>query len=485
MKKLTLLAILAVAFTAMPAFASVQNVKVSGDIDSTFLHRANFDLGAAVIKTREQNVFLTQTRVRIDADLSDNVSSTVALINERAWNEDNLGTSADSTDIDLNLAYVTLREMLYSPLTVVLGRQAFHYGNSFIVDSAGTNNVAPADSGLSLIAKDLTKQTALDAIRLIFDYNPLKLELLYAKLDANTVASSGSEEELNRDDIDLLGFNSTYELGDKMNTQVEGYIFARINHGAKSSGAGSINNAVQKNDTLYVPGLRASTNPIEGLNVQGEFAWQRGTKVTPSGTLANDVQQREAYGAQVIANYQIPVLKENKPMAQYVYTWVSGDKNSGDAASAGQRSANRWTAWDPFLENQAGGKIYNVMFNLSNAHIHTASLQIDPIQDVTVKGSWTGLWTDRDVDCGGNSTTNIPLVACASTVVAPDAATYATVVQDGADALGHEFDIDTTYNYTEDVQIGASLGWFIPGEVFAPQNRDIATQAIVHANVNF
>ena len=82
---------------------------------------------------------------RADADLTDNVSTTIALINERAWGD----TTNVSTDIDLLLAYVTLREMLYSPLTVVVGKQAFHYGNSFIIDSAGANNAIPADSGLS------------------------------------------------------------------------------------------------------------------------------------------------------------------------------------------------------------------------------------------------------------------------------------------------------------------------------------------------
>ena len=88
---------------------------------------------------------------------------------------------AVGSDIDLHLAYVTLREMLYSPLTVVVGRQAFHYGNSFIVDAGGTNNSAPLDSGLNSVAEDLTKQTAQDAIRFIFDYEPLSVEFLVSK----------------------------------------------------------------------------------------------------------------------------------------------------------------------------------------------------------------------------------------------------------------------------------------------------------------
>src|SRR3989338_10636780 len=124
------------AFVAMPAAASVQNVKVGGSIDSTWLIRNNFDLGLNVIGDETQNLFITQTMLTIDADLTDNVSTTVHLINERAWNQKD--ATADDSDIDLHLAYVTLREMLYSPLTVVVGRQAFSYGNSFIVDAGGT-----------------------------------------------------------------------------------------------------------------------------------------------------------------------------------------------------------------------------------------------------------------------------------------------------------------------------------------------------------
>ena len=119
-KSILVAVVLMVALVAVPAFASVQNVKVSGSIDTTYLFRDNFDLGADVIGDEQQSLFITQTTLQVDADLTDQVSATVALINERAW--DQAEGTADDTDVDLNLAYVTLREMLYSPLTVVVGR---------------------------------------------------------------------------------------------------------------------------------------------------------------------------------------------------------------------------------------------------------------------------------------------------------------------------------------------------------------------------
>lgn len=487
MRKL-ILAIVAVAVVAMPAFASVQNIKVKGSIDNTFLHRDNFDFGLATSQDREQNLFITQTTVGIDADLSDNVSATVGLINERAWNEpDQVSGSINDSNTSVNLyqAYVTLRQMLYSPLTVVVGRQAFHYGNSFIMDSAGTNNSAANDTGLQNVAEDLTKATSLDAFRAILDYNPLTLEFLFAKVDANTLASTNTDE-LNNDDIDLFGANATWEIGDAMKTQVEGYLFARINHNAQT---GSTND-VHKSDTLYVPGLRASTNPVEGLNVQGEFAIQRGTKVEDSINSAEDVQNRDAYGFQFIANYQVPALQQYKPVAQYVYTYVSGDSNyvTGATESDGysfQSSSEKFTAWDPFFENQASGKIYNSLYNLTNAHIHEASLQVSPIEDVTLKGSWTGIWSDKETRCG-NTGGGTPQLCSVGSLVQPDGTTVSSLaINAGEDEVGNELDLEAVYNYTEDVQIGANVGMFLPGEIYQGINDSAAKQAIVHANVSF
>ena len=471
---------LLVAFVAMPAMASVQNVKISGSIDSTWLVRNNFDLGLNNIGDESQNLFITQAILQADADLTDNVSTTIALINERVWGDTaaNTSDSANSTDVDLLLAYVTLREMLYSPLTVVVGRQAFHYGNSFIVDSGGTNNAAPADSGL-VVAGDLTKQTVQDAFRFIFDYEPLSIEVLVSKVGSNTNTLAVDDQ----DDIDLYGVNAGYELGDSMNTQVEAYFFAKIDKLNPTVAAGEFS----KSDTVYVPGLRASTNPIEGLNVQLELAWQRGNRVATTGTI-RDNEQREAMGAQFISSYQVPVLEEYKPILGYVYTYVSGDTNPDERAVTGAgnnqgQAANRHTAWDPMYENQSGGTIYKTLFNLSNAHIHTLSAQVNPIEDVTTKVSWSNLRLDKELRTGQTFA-----------ILQPDGGgTAATGFKAGEDDLGNEIDVTATYDYTEDVQFGANLGWYIPGDLFSDATGGalgsradhVATQAIVHGNVNF
>ena len=482
-KSILLAVVLMVAFVAVPAFASVQNVKVSGSIDSTFLSRTNFDLGFDLDGDETQNLFITQTTLQVDADLTDQVSATVGLINERPWNTGS--ETGATTDIDLYLAYVTLREMLYSPLTVVVGRQEFSYGNSLVVDSGGTNNAAPGDSNLG-VAGDLTKQTVQDAVRLIFDYNPLTLEVLYSKLDSRTNVLANDA----RDDIDLYGVNSTYELGDDLNTQVEAYFFARIDKLALAGRGGTT-----KSDTVYVPGLRASADILDGLNVQGEVAWQRGNRVNTTSGAENDNQQREAMAAQIISNYQIPNdvlpdgLEEYKPSLQYVYTYVSGDSNPNDTATqgaAGTYTQNTWTAWDPMLENQGGRKIYNALFNLSNAHIHAVKLTANPMEDVTTSVTWTGLSLDKDIN-GGNRSFGL-LQPDGGGAIALGTSQYKVDEK----SLGYEIDVEAIYDYTEDVQIGATLGWFVPGDIFdvtpvafANELDNVASQAIIHGIVNF
>ena len=52
--------------------------------------------------------------------------------------------------------------------------------------------------------------------------------------------------------------------------------------------------------------------------------------------------------------------------------------------------------------------------------------------------------------------------------------------------LGNEFDANITYDYTEDVQFGLGLGWFVPGNAFdKDENRKTASQVIGSMKVTF
>ncbi len=475
MKKV--LAVLVMAILAsVPAFAAVQNVKVSGDIDSTYINRQHFNLGTKSLTSPsmeagliDQNEFITQTRLRIDADLSDNVSTTVGLINERDWNAES-GSGGQATEVDLYLAYVTLREMLYSPLTVTVGRQVFAYGNGLILGDGGVNNAATGPLGS--VAADLTKRTAYDGIKAVLDYKPLTLDLIYFRNNNNS--TPGGTYHAAGDNNDVYGVNANYQLGDAMSTVVEGYFFSRINRN---------NNAtVTESDTLYVPGLRVSTNPVQGLNTQAELAWQLGKLGTApdSSSGTDDNIRRQAFAAQFLANYSLPVYEQYKPVVNASYTYVSGDKN-GDVArpTVAANSREEYTAWDPLNEAQGSGTIYNTLFNLTNMQIFSAGISAKPVEDVTASFTWSGLWAAKRF-AGQNSLVFLQPDGSQGSPTATVVPATTTSKQ-----IGNEYDVNLNYAYTEDVTLGLSLGWFVPGNTFTGANDNTASQALAHVLVNF
>ena len=189
-RKLTLICALLglVALVAGPAYAEVQNIKVSGDITAMGVYREAYDLQKQLsdesdpdLDEEDQDSFLMSIlRLRIDADLTDNVGATVRLVNAREWDAvaETL-TNDNENDINVNLAYVTLKEMLYSPLTLVIGRQDLLYGTGLIIGPTALAH-DPSDS---IQYDDLVSHVSgYDAVRAILDYDPWTLDLLYAKI---------------------------------------------------------------------------------------------------------------------------------------------------------------------------------------------------------------------------------------------------------------------------------------------------------------
>lgn len=457
MRKLIVLALAVVmAASAAPAFASVQNVKIGGWTNNTFLHRAEFDLGNGSGGTDEQSLFINQTGLQVDADLTDQVYVTIALIGERGWGADG-GDEASSSEVDIYLAYVTLKEMLYSPLTLVVGRQTFSFGNGLVFDATGTNNTAPGDSGIASIAQDLTKQTSLDAIRAIFDYNPLTVTVFYSKLHQNTVAFSDVD-----DDVDLYGLNANYQLGDDMDSVVEAYFFKSRDKEDNDGLTGA------QTPYIKVTGVRASTNPIEGFNVQLEVAKQGGReRISDSPTPEH--RKRNAWAVQGIVNYQLPVLEEYKPVAQYIFTKTTGDTDTDLTDS----NHSDYTGWDPFFEAQGGGHIYNSLFDLTNSVIHSVYLTAEPMEDITTRLAVTGIFLERELKQDSIETR------------LPTGSSQVLAAKTDSSYIGKEINFDLTYDYTEDVTIGTSLGWFFAGSVFDNENNSTAKQALVSMNVAF
>ena len=241
------------ALIAVPAFAEVQNVKVSGDIDSKAISRNQYDFSngnsngnpqPGTTSYNDQDTwFMTTARIQIDADLTDNVSTSVRLLNERDWDVE----AAPTTEIAIDLASVKMKEMFYAPLTLTIGRQNIRLGTGLVVGDPDTNDTAVNNA---IIADDLSARKSFDAVKATLDYNPLTVDLIMAKINAGTIARATTVEGIRtKDDIDLYAINAAYKFN-QYNSEIEGYLITKIDQ--------SIGTAVPLKDQVNVYGIRGN-----------------------------------------------------------------------------------------------------------------------------------------------------------------------------------------------------------------------------------
>lgn len=466
-KRLT--AVLACAFVvsiACAAYAEVQNVRVSGDVIATGIVRNRLALtenttGLAQEYGKQISAFLSQVRLRIDSDLTDNVAATVRLLNERQWGAeaDTSNGKADNTEVDIDLAYLTLKEFLNSPTTVTVGRQQLKYGNGLVIADAtpvdpghdGTGATATRYLGNSI--DDLSLRTAFDAIKVVLNYDPLVIDLVGAKVDENAI-------EL-RDDVTLTGANVAFAIADGINS--EAYIWQR----QRQAIAG-------KDENLRTAGARIGLSQIENVYLGLESAFQFGDHIYSATTYPNDNaanagknRKVTAYAIQAIASVGLPGI-DFTPTLGASYTYLSGD----DWLS----TSDTYRGWDPMYEDQSGGTLYNKILGYSNAQIINLNGSIKPMEDVTLAVNyWHIMLNEPFASAGGPVTVNMNGVAGDPTY---------SMKTDKKD-LADEIDVLLTYDYTEDVQFALNTGAFLPGAAFDDANDDIATQVIGSMKVTF
>jgi hypothetical protein len=406
----------------------------------------------------------TIARLRVDSDLTDNVSATIRLINERTWNGDytsspyssqNIGLTNSVTNekhIDLDLAYVTMREFLYSPLTLMVGRQELHFGNDFIIGDPDTNMVSLISA---LPDSDLSARKAFDAIRATLDYNPLILDIVFAKVVENDV-------DLN-DDTTLYGLNAAYDINPS--NLLEIFYFGKY-RGSNATAATNVDagNATsfgdasiikQKADTVNTIGARLVNRSVKNLVIDAQSAFQFGTynpKFDPNARYvgAADLREtapRKAWAAEVIATYylsDIEKIAQYDPSISGVYVYLSG-------ADRDQVGKGFYNGWDPMYENQTLGSIINGIMGFSNAHLTGLTLRARPWEDVGVKVDCVAGWFDK----------RYPMNRLA---ILSGVSTAKQFLMGKEPFIGQEYDLTVTYDYTEDVQFSVLSGIFLPGK---------------------
>jgi len=454
MRLLTVICVAAIVVAfAVPALAETQNIKVSGDIKVAHIYQQDIDFDDSDVSddADNQNFFLQQVGLNVEADLTDNVSTYVRLIQERPWG-DNLCVSSKDTeafDVSLDEAYVTLKEMLYAPLTLKIGRQNIWLGKGLMVGNAGL--IAwDQQTNLPATADEMSDMTAFDAIRATLDYDPWTIDLIYSKIDENSNTTATPD---NYDDIDLYVANIGYDFT-KYDAEAEVYYICKWDRTNTSA------SDYDDSDDIHTVGLRGSLVPFDNMDVWAEGAFQFGNYKQTAAIVARD---REAYALNVGGDYTFTDVRWT-PLLGVEYTYLSGENqaNTGD-----------WTAWEPLYPGKFNTQILafreitkltaqdgtNPMTNNNSGATNLKELGvfagINPMTDITVDGRLSFQWFD-EVPRSGLS-----------------------------EDIGMELDGQLTYDYTEDVQFTVAAGMVWPGDYYTNGMDDTASQIVSAVSVDF
>ncbi|NQT32058.1 MAG: alginate export family protein [Candidatus Omnitrophica bacterium] len=470
------------AFTTV-AYAETQSIKISGDITQRAFARGHYQLDTKGgtddgfgISTRSDDwdTFLQSTaEIQIDADLTDNVSGVIRLVNQRVWGENlqvttnvtaesGLGkNSADDFSVVADLAYIELKEFLYSPLTLRIGRQDLWFGRGMIVGNSLQN---PTDS---LYAPEYTAINSFDAIRATFDWDPWTLDVVVAKIQEHQLRVA--------DDVTLWGGNLGYVF-DSYNAEAEAYYWYQQDRLPQDAYTVSVaaptgisTNPYYGND-VHTFGLRGSMDPIEDWTVALEGAYQGGQYRDPVF-----FKERERSAWMLNAFVECRTFQDDfawKPVASLEYVFYSGNAVDKDG---------RYSGWDPMYRGRfitAIREFQNLYYptrqdvqdgavasanGATNQHQIQGKIVVEPMDDVTCSAAYTYFWLDK--------------VAGGTVGTAGGIHTSKNI--------GSEVDLQVTWDYTEDVSFGLLSAWFVPGDHFESPNDHVATDVVGTVKLSF
>ncbi|MFC1570869.1 alginate export family protein [Candidatus Omnitrophota bacterium] len=495
MKFLKVICVIAMVFAiSAVAYAETQSVKISGDIAARAFARDNYDL---ISDHNDQTVppnggsssdwstFLQSTvEIQIDADLTDNVSGVIRLLNQRVWSSTNYTTTgareavalnaardgniargaagpgtADAYSVIMDLAYIELKEFLYSPLTLRIGRQDLWFGKGFIIGNS------LQDPTGALYAPEYTAVNSFDAIRATLDYDPWTIDAVYAKISENFLSSD--------DDENLVGVNVGY-IFDDYNAEAEGYWWLRMDRNPGGIAnvwpqmAGRYGN--NSND-INTWGLRGSFDPIEDWTVALEGALQHGDFM---GFGAQD-DHRARLAFAIDAMVECRIFQDDyawKPVMTFEYIFYSGEENIGNRTA---RTNGTYTGWDPMYRGKFDTAIrewQNVFYPTAqystpastNEHQVLFGASVEPTDSVTIDGKLGFFWLDKS------------------------ASTNTAIVNEFRNKyVGTEVDLNVTWDYTEDVSFGLLSAFFFPGSHFSEGSgfKQPATDLVATAKLSF
>ncbi len=468
MSKFLVFCIIALAvLMTIPAYAEVQNVKVSGDLSARYLLRDDYSLAKSAdgITGSADNYFISTAEVQVDADLTDNVSTVLRLGNQRNWGDPQImrtqATAVSNFNIDVDLANVTLKELIYSPLTVKIGRQDLWFGRGFIIGAK------QRDIEASISAKEYTIFNSFDAIRATLDFDPWKIDGVYSMIEEPLVNKATRTM--------LWGTNVGYKF-DSYKGEAEAYFWRKQDESGiayESLPTSTATTTVGKN-AINTYGVRGSLEPVTNLNVAAELAIQGGFYNASS---VNASRHRGAVASDLSGDYLFKDAKWSPKLgAEWIY--YSGEKDPGNSGSG-----SSWHGWDPMYRGKFdtairefqnvyygtsqritanGSELVNQDSGVSNEHQFIVMGSVKPTNTIKLDGrfAWFRMARGQTVTVGG-------------------------VPQSRNKDIGSELDVNLTYDYTEDVSFGVLAGWFFPGKYWISNQDDIATDLVGTVKVAF
>ena len=402
-----------IAGMTIPAFAAVENIMVGGDLDVKGFYRKSFDFDG---DSDSFTFTYMGTRVWVKAELADNITAMVRLINERDFGNAYLREIEGS--IILDLAYVKVADLMAAGLDLTVGRQEIQFGDGLVMGSAyRAIDYIGADIGTA--ALDYGKQKAFDAVRL--DYTLPMSDMTITGVKAKILETYGDIYGIGMpiEDLDLYAVALKYN-GEMLSLEPYG-VYLRMDDGM-----------IDGMD-LYTLGIKADLTPMDSLSITGEFAKQLGS----SDALGVDFK---GWAALIGADLTLGV-GEMAPTISAGYSHFTEQGSGGDIE-----------AWIPIFPANVADRVGKIAYPA----VFSAGEGIYLNPPLTLGAGASGLQAFK---LGGsiNPTDSFKLGLNWFHLRALES--------NVSEVLGNELDLCMNYQYTEDLSFGLDAGVLLVGDM--------------------
>ncbi len=356
--KMLVLAALVLSVSSV-ALAELQNVEVGGSLKI----RGNywrFDKQGATSFVEQR------TALNVKADFTNDVSTFVEFDSYGDWGQgfrSNYLTGIDgrgASDVSLYQAYINVKNLWGTPLSLRVGRQELSFGAEFLL---GNNSSAPYFRGLSF-----------DAIRLTYATDQFKVDAFAAKL-------AESFQNFGKGDVDLYGVYGSY-IGIEDITLDAYWLLLQDS------------SVVDKYVDIHTFGLRGS-GKVGSFDFEAEVAYQLGSvdgqpSACPLGFGEANVNYG-TFGAHAIAGYTFDAPWQPRVFGLFAYYGAGKADNC-------RWSNDRTLPFNRLFSDFRYSDFVDVNSNATNVIGYALGVQVSPTE--CTKLSLAGKYFDLDKNIG-------------------------------------------------------------------------------------